>query len=46
MKLYGEALQTKLQYDEEIVRFTFNKISDGKESFNFQDFEAAKENNP
>ena len=46
MKLYGEALQTKMQYDEKLVRYAFDRISGGKEEFDFVDFSQAKDNNP
>ena len=47
IELYSEALQTKLQYDEEIVRHAFDEIAKKKKDhFDFPQFEAAKAANP
>ena len=46
LKLYGEALQTKLYFDEQLVKITFEKIAGNKDNFDFEDFKKAKANNP
>ena len=46
IELYSEALQTKLNYDEAVIRQAFDQISKGEEEFNFEDFEDAKAKNP
>lgn len=35
IELYGEALQTKLQYEESMIRHVFYQISNLKEVFDF-----------
>ncbi|CDW73973.1 phosphatidylinositol-4-phosphate 5-kinase family protein [Stylonychia lemnae] len=46
IELYGEALQTRLQYEEELVQFAFKEIAGDKQFFDFPAFEKAKSNNP
>lgn len=46
IQLYGEALQTKLQCEEETIRDVFYQVSNYKETFDFPRFESAKNNHP
>ena len=46
IQLYGEALQTKLQCEEETIKEVFYEISGQKETFDFPRFESAKNQNP
>eukprot|EP00347_Sterkiella_histriomuscorum_P008734 403343955 len=46
LELYGEALQTKLQCEEELVEYAFKEIAGEKPYFDFPAFEEAKKSNP
>jgi EF hand len=46
IQLYGEALQTKLQCEEETIKEIFYQISGNRETFDFPRFENAKQHNP
>ena len=45
IEMYSEALQNKLQYEEEVVKYVFEEISKKKDYFDFPMFENAKKNN-
>ena len=45
VELYSEALQQKLQVDEEMIKYAFEEIARKKEYFDFPMFQNAKKNN-
>mmetsp|Transcript_22526 Transcript_22526/g.21677 ORF Transcript_22526/g.21677 Transcript_22526/m.21677 type:complete len:110 (+) Transcript_22526:461-790(+) len=46
IELYSFASPSKLQYEEDVIKYAFKCISGGQASFNFNQFMIARANNP